>query len=248
MQKDFTRKQSGGSEDAGRLTLQWICRSVLQAAYPVFRNAGIEAGFYPYIGLTHTIRRKGSNWMLRISDHCRFAPRPVLEAIVMILGSKIVRRRPPRKFLEAYESFRNDPLVVESVRERRRLKGRKHIVSDEGRYYFPVEIYREMNSRFFNNQVEIRKIGWGQRKGWARLGHYDPIHHTITLSPVLDSPRIPEFVVRYIVYHEMLHAVFEDTPSRGFRRHHPPEFRRAEAAYPDFARSKKFLSEHFGKR
>ena len=92
------------------------------------------------------------------------------------------------------------------------------------------------------------KLAGGSARDGRVLGHYDPIHHTITLSPVLDSPRVPEFVVRYIVYHEMLHAVFEDIPSRGFRKHHPPEFRRAEAAYPDFARSKKFLREHFGRR
>ncbi len=247
MQSNFTRKQSVGPENDSHSLLQWICQSVL-AAYPVFRDAEIEACFYTYIGLTHTIRRKGSKWMVRISDHCRYAPRPVLEAIVMILGCKIMHRRPLRAFVEVYESFRKDPMVVESVRERRRLKGRKHIASGRGKYYFLVEICKEMNDRFFNNQVEIRRIGWGQRKSWARLGHYDPIHNTITLSPVLDSPRVPEFVVRYIVYHEMLHAVFEEIPSQGFRKHHPSEFRRAEAAYPDFVRSKKFLREYFGKR
>ena len=72
------------------------------------------------------------------------------------------------------------------------------------------------------------------------MGHYDPAHHTITLSPVLDAPGVPGFVVRYIVYHEMLHAVFE-TASAGVRkRHHHAEFRRAERAFPDFARAKKF--------
>jgi hypothetical protein len=247
MQNNFIGRQSAKTEADSRSMLQWICRSVL-ADYPVFRDVGIDACFYPYIGLTHTIRRKGAKWMVRISDHCRFAPKPVLEAIVMILGSKIVHRRPLRKFVEVYESFRKNHTIVESVRERRRLKGRKRIAIDRGKYYFPGEICKEMNDRFFNNQVEIRRIGWGPRRSWARLGHYDPIHHTITLSPALDSPRVPEYVVRYIIYHEMLHAVFEDIPYEGFRKHHPPEFRRAEAAYPDFALSKKFLNEYFGKR
>lgn len=228
--------------------LQWLCRSVLKAAFPIFKNAEIEAGFYPYIGLTHTIRRKGSRWIVRISDHCRNAPRTVIEAIVMILGSKIVRRKPPRKFLENYESFRNDLSIAESVKARRRQKGRKNISAVAGKHYVPAELFRDINARFFNNQLEVQKIGWGQRKGWARLGHYDPIHHTITLSPVLDSPKVPEYVVRYIVYHEMLHVVFEDMPVRGFRKHHPAEFRRAERGYPDYARASKFLREHFGRR
>jgi hypothetical protein len=229
--------------------LQWICRSTLQSTFPTFRNTEIEASFYPYIGLTHTIRRKGSNrWVMRISDHCRHAPRYVLEAIAVILGSKILHKRPSRKSVEIYELFRKDPGIEESVRERRRQRGRKYIAGSEGTHYSPAALYQEVNNRFFNNQIEIRQIGWGLRKGWRRLGHYDPVHHTITLSPALDSPKVPEFVVRYIVYHEMLHAIFEGTSSHPSRRHHPPEFHRAERAYPDFARAKKFLKEQFGRR
>jgi len=228
--------------------LQFVCRSVLQASFPVFRDTKIDACFYPYIGLTHTIRRKGSDWVVRVSDHCRHAPRPVLEAIAMILGSKIARRKPPQRFLEIYELFRKEPWVEESVGERRRLKGRKHIAGEEGKYHSPVGIYNEINSRFFNNQIEIQRIGWGLRKGWRRLGHYDPIHHTITLSPALDSPKVPEYAFRFIVYHEMLHAVFEEGSSGGPKRHHSPAFHRDEKAYPDYARAKKFLREYFGAR
>jgi predicted metal-dependent hydrolase len=228
--------------------LQWICRSALQSAFPFFRNAEIDALYYPYIGLTHTIRRGDSNrWVLRISDHCRHAPSHVLEAIAMILGSKIVHKKPPHRFVEIYDSFRRDPGVEESVLARRREKGRKSIAGSDGKYYSPSALYRELNGRFFNDQIEIRKIGWGLRKGWRRLGHYDPVHHTITLSPALDSPRVPDYVVRFIVYHEMLHAVFEDLSSRKPRRHHSPDFHRAEQAYPDYARARKFLREYFGK-
>jgi hypothetical protein len=229
--------------------LKWICRSSLQSAFPAFRNAEIDAIYYPYIGLTHTIRRKESNrYVLRISDHCRYAPRPVIEAIAMILGSKITHKKPPYRFVEIYELFRKDPGIEEAVRARRRERGRKYIAGAEGKHYSPMALYQEINNSFFNNQIEIRKIGWGLRKGWRRLGHYDPVHHTITLSPALDSPKVPEFVVRYIVYHEMLHAVFEVASPRKSKRHHFPEFRRTERAYPDFARAKKFLSEYFGRR
>jgi hypothetical protein len=228
--------------------LQWLCRSLLRAAFPVFHDSEIEASFYPYIGMTHTIRRKGSGWLLRISDHCRCAPRPVLEAITMILGSKIMHRKPPRRFLETYEMFRESAEVEESVRERRRIRGRKQIAGVQGKHHSLARIYEEVNECFFNRQIEIRKIGWGRRRGWRRLGHYDPIHHTITISPALDSAKVPEFVIRYIVYHEMLHAVFETASSRAKKRHHTPEFHRAERGFPDFARATTFLREFIGRR
>jgi predicted metal-dependent hydrolase len=130
------------------------------------------------------------------------------------------------------------------VRERRLRKGRKNIAEEAGKHHALGEIYQELNHRYFSNQIEINRIGWGLRNSRQRLGHYDPVHHTITLSPVLDQPGVPKFVVRYIVYHEMLHAVFESTSSRGLQRHHPSEFRRAEKAYPDFAAAKDFLREY----
>lgn len=228
--------------------LQWLCRSVLRQASPIFRDMRIDACFYPYVGLTHTIRRKGSAWVIRISDHCRNAPKPVLEAIVMILAGKVMRRTPRRIFLETYELFRKDPLIQEGVKKRRRLKGRKQIGAEKGNCHSLKDIYREMNRLYFKDQIEIDRIGWGIRKSWNHLGHYDPVHRTVTLSPVLDSPEVPKFVVCYIVYHELLHAVFEDTSSRRRRRHHPPEFRRAEKAYPDYANAKRFLREYCRKR
>jgi predicted metal-dependent hydrolase len=233
-------------EDKSLSELQWLCRSILQESFPELRNMEVDARFYPYIGLTHTIRRKGSAWIIRISDHCRHAPSQVLEAVVRILAGKIMRRRPRQKFLQTYELFRNDPWIKESVRERRLRKGRKHITDESGKHHSLQEIFQELNASLFNDQIEIRKIGWGLRQSRGRLGHYDPIHHTITLSPTLDAPGIPRFVIRYIVYHEMLHSVFESTSSGRFTRHHTPEFRRAEKAYADFELAKKFLIEYSG--
>jgi hypothetical protein len=235
--------KASGQGDKNTETLQWICRSMLPAEFPAFGSMEIEASFYPYVGLTHTIRRNKSKWVIRISDHCRNAPRSVLEAIVAILACKVMHRRPRRRALQVYEAFCEDPRITEMVRERRLLRGRKNIGADVGKYHSPREIYRDVNGRYFNNQIEIRAIGWGPRKSWSRLGHYDPVHHTITLSPVLDSPRVPRFVLSYIIYHEMLHTVFEGTSSGGARKHHPPEFRRAERAYPDYENAKKFLRE-----
>ena len=245
----ITRFQSkvNGQGNYNLPELQWLCGSVLRDAFPLFRNTDVDASFYPYIGLTHTIRRKDSTWIVRISDLCRCAPRQVLEAIIMILGSKIMHRRPQQKYLQTYALFRKDPGIKEAVRERRTQKGRKQIGCEAGRNFSLAKIYRDLNSVYFNDQIEIARIGWGLRRSRSRLGHYDPAHHTITLSPVLDAPGVPGFVVRYIVYHEMLHAVFEGASGGERQRHHFAEFRRAERAFPDFASAKKFLGEYCSK-
>ncbi len=246
MRIDFDSSRGLSSAD-----LEWICRATLQARFPYFRDAQIKASFYPYIGLTHTIRRKGGYWVIRISDHCRCAPRAVLEAIALILGCKILRRSPPREMLKVYDRFRHEPAIEAAVEGRRRKHGRKQIDCSDGSYHSLREIYQELNARYFNNQVELHKLGWGPRRSWRRLGHYDPVHHTITISPVLDSALVPRSVVSYLVFHEILHTLFDTGSAQGRRCFHPAEFRRAERAFPDFAAAKQFLDEfcrHRGKR
>ncbi len=221
--------------------LKGICRSVLSATSDSFRGKEINAAFYPYIGMTHTIRRRGAVWVIRISDHCRQAPRPVLEAIVLLLACKVLRKEPPNEARKTFEDFRQDPDVGRRVNARRLERGRKQIDERSGKHHLLEEIYIELNRRFFNNQVELRKLGWGARRSWSRLGHYDPIHHTITISPVLDSPRVPRMVVSYLLYHEMLHTLFNGIGKRG--RHHTPEFNRAERAFPSYAEARRLLDQ-----
>ena len=112
-----------------------------------------------------------------------------------------------------------------------------------GEYHALRTYCDDLNRRFFNGQVDVDRIGWSRRRSWSRLGHYDRVHRTITISPVLDSPIVPPMVISFLVYHEMLHAVFDAERSGAHRRHHPRGFRAAEHSYPDYAAATDFLSE-----
>jgi len=223
--------------------LDWVCRETLQAMFPSFTHAEISASFYPYVGLTHTIRRRGSAWFLRISDHCLRAPRRVLQAVAILLACRVLRRRPPEEWIQVYEAFRRAPSVEASVRERRLRRGRKVMLAS-GKHHVLRNYCEDLNRRFFNGQVDITKIGWSRSRSWSRLGHYDPLHRTIPISAALDSPMVPPMVLFYLVYHEMLHAVFDVDHSGSRRRHHPRAFREAERAYPDYAEASTFLNEY----
>lgn len=224
--------------------LQGICRSTLETYSDLYRGKSITAEFYPYIGMTHIIRRRNSGLVVRISDHCRNAPREVLQAILILLASKMEHKKPPAHASETYEAFRRDPEVTARMHGRRRQQGRKHILRAEGKHHSLMEIYRDLNERYFRGQVEIARLGWGARESWRRLGHYDPIHNTITISPVLDSLTVPQYVLAYLLYHEMLHSLFSYTPLSRGQRYHTGEFSSAERAFPHYADAKRFL-DHF---
>ena len=95
------------------------------------------------------------------------------------------------------------------------------------------------------------RITWGRRSSSRprrslQLGSYDPETAIIRIHPVLDQPAVPYFFVRYVVFHELLHAVLGDEPAGpgGRRPHHGPRFQRAEQAYEDYDRALRWQDDH----
>jgi hypothetical protein len=87
-------------------------------------------------------------------------------------------------------------------------------------------------------------VSWGRRqKSSARrtlmLGSYNARSNLVRVHPVLDQPLVPDWYVRFILFHEILHAVI---PSRHV--HHTPAFRRRERSYRDFARARAWEKQH----
>lgn len=94
-------------------------------------------------------------------------------------------------------------------------------------------------------QLAGRRPGltWGaavsrpHRRRTLRLGSYHERTHLIRVHKALDRESVPDWFVRYILFHELLHA--ELGIRRGAKRRviHGPEFRRREREYSDYARA-----------
>jgi len=75
-------------------------------------------------------------------------------------------------------------------------------------------------------------VTWGRRtKSRARrgllLGSYQPADGVVRVQAVLDHGSVPAWFVRYVLFHEILHAALP-------HEHHGPGFRGREHAYPDY--------------
>jgi hypothetical protein len=96
----------------------------------------------------------------------------------------------------------------------------------------------------FEDPVTRPALSWGRRgrvraRHSLQLGSYTPDHHLVRIHRVLDSASVPDWFVRFLLFHELLHAAVP-CPIRpdGHRRHHGPEFRAREQAHPDFGRAR----------
>jgi hypothetical protein len=87
-------------------------------------------------------------------------------------------------------------------------------------------------------EVVITWGRWGRRRPrrTVRLGSYDPRSRLIRIHPILDREEVPEWVLRFVIFHELLHH-WIPSRQRGARIvHHSAEFREREAAHQDFHR------------
>jgi hypothetical protein len=197
--------------------------------------------FYPFVSINNTIRLRQSELYVRLSDLLEGAPEVVLHAIAHILLAKLYRKAIDRVHSTRYRRYVCSHDLSSKARLVRQMRGRKHIHSARGHHYHLEELFDDLNRQFFHGLMGRPQLTWSREHARNRLGHYDPAHNTIVISRVFDDPRVPRYVVEYILYHEMLHLK-HPVKLKGSRRCvHSREFQEEEKLFPELPHAKKFL-------
>jgi len=197
--------------------------------------------FYPYASLVLTIRRRDEQMIVRFSDLLQRAPLPVLEGAAALLLSKIYRRRTRRALVAPYHAYAKSHKTRERIQEMRRGRVRPVALDAVGQQFDLSGMFDELNTRFFAGVLEKPHLGWSMR-GWRRqFGSFDPGPNQILLNRRMDRPEIPQYVVEYVLYHEMLHVKHPTRKSGCSLISHSPEFRAEEKLFPEFERARKAL-------
>jgi predicted metal-dependent hydrolase len=199
--------------------------------------------FYAFVSINNTIRLRQGELFVRVSDLLEGAPEPVLHAIAHILLAKLYRKSVDRAQSARYRRYVASHDITAKARLVRQMRGRKHIHSASGHHYHLDEIFEDLNRRFFHGLMGRPQLTWSRDHARNRLGHYDPAHNAIVISRVFDHPRVPRFVVEYILFHEMLHLK-HPVKLRGSRRCvHSREFMAEEKVFPELDSAQRFLKQ-----
>lgn len=118
-----------------------------------------------------------------------------------------------------------------------------------GNYYNLKTIYDELNAEYFDGKLNLFITWFGKphQKNRSRVTfglYHDPLK-LIKINRLLDSPSFPDYLVSYVIYHEMLHHV---SPSyydeRGVHRIHSKEFKELEERFKHFDLAQEWIKEH----
>jgi hypothetical protein len=191
--------------------------------------------------VNNTIRMREGRLLVRLSDLLEGAPENVIRAIAHILLAKMYRRPIDTEHAARYRRYVSTQHMSRKAHLVRQMRGRKRIISAQGHAYDLDSIFEDLNVLIFYGLLARPQMTWSSDRARNRLGHYDPAHNAIVVSKIFDHPRVPQYVVEYIVYHEMLHLK-HPVKLRGSRRCvHSGEFQAEERLFDRFEDAKEFL-------
>ena len=218
-------------------TVEEIYERVFRTLKPRTPVPRITIQFRKYANANSRIRLQDGHLHADITDLLEDAPAPIQEALAFILISKMYRLLPAAGIVARYRRYLNRSDIRRTLLLVKQERGRKSYRDPRGRVYDLSAIFEELNFQYFHGLMARPELGWSLRPSRTTLGHYDPSHHVIVLTVLLDSEKAPELLVKYVMFHEMLHLRFP-TEHRGARRCvHTKEFKRAEREFKDYQKA-----------
>jgi len=114
-------------------------------------------------------------------------------------------------------------------------RSRRTVLRHAGRYFNLLMLYNEVNGEYFEDQANC-KITWGakrrvRRQNSIKLASYSDLSETIRVHPILDCKYVPKYVIKGIIYHEMLHHHLGVKLHNGRKIAHSKKFRQLESRY-----------------
>jgi Protein of unknown function DUF45 len=207
------------------------------------RPPHFQVEFYPYSSLVITLRRRQDIVYVRFSDLLQRAPVAVLESAAALLLKRVYRRRVSRALLTPYLEYARSHRTRSRISQMRSRRVRLRHTAPRGQHYDLTTLFDQLNQRYFEGELQRPEIGWSVR-GWRRqFGCYDPGPNQILLNRRMDRPGVPQFVVEYVLYHEMLHVKHPTRRSGCSLISHSPEFRSEEKRFEHFLPARKFLDQ-----
>ena len=161
-----------------------------------------------------------------------------LEADAKVLASLANFIKSPRKkapvALRNFVSTNSDKIRQSSPVTRRT------ILRPNGRFFDLKALFDQLNKEYFENKVDCA-ITWGvnrrvRNQNSIKLASYSDISKIIRVNPALDRSYVPQYVVKGIIYHEMLHHYLGVELQNGRKIAHSKTFRQFESRYRHYDR------------
>jgi hypothetical protein len=174
---------------------------------------------------------------LIVSEGFINAPDEVLQGLVeaALFGNSRDATQVIRNFAsseEYSEILMELDLIVEAIAE-----------TSTGKHYNLDQLFHKVNKEYFAAKLGKPRLTWSKIHTYRKFAHYEPARDRVVMSLTLDDDRIPEFVVEFVLYHELLHKYHGTKLVNGRRMVHTSEFRTSERQFQLYKEAEEWLKQ-----
>ena len=192
----------------------------------------------PKMNLSYAYRISKGCLIIEISDYLQDAPNDVLRELCAAIAEWSVGMR-----LRVPDSLRSyimtDDFIVKN-RPKYIKRSRSLSCTQQGTSKNLMDsVERLLESELiFESDISNSYISWATNMAKYRFGLCNQTFRVISINPILDSEDVPDSVVDFVVYHEILHL--RQDRSKKIRPHNA-KFRSWEHLFPDYESAESFL-------
>lgn len=217
----------------------------------------VAVGYRRYTTLKSTARiAPDGRVVVTLCDDLKAEPQHAQAAIAHVLAARVLSRRAPEWAQGAYAAWLRDPATRDLSVEVRQARAQRRTRAPRGAYHDLQGLLASVVEAHFPAALGAPPVAWTEGRGRSVLASFDEAHRLITVSRLLDHPRVKPETLRYLLYHEMLHVEdFAAEEARGQVRRggarrsvHPPSFKRRLHEFPGWKAAEKDLARAFRRR
>ncbi len=208
---------------------------------PKYRKYGIEFSFY-HTSALFQIQGKSSLIQITAQESLTIAPDAVFIALLETALGK-----PSQSTRHLIQDYTFSP-TYQSAREALEYLGIPKGSFAKGTIHHLTESFNRVNRDYFGEQISDPHLVWNNRLTVRKFGHYQWDTDTVMISRTLDQRHVPEFVVDYVMYHELLHKKLGTRLVNTRRIVHDGLFRKLEAKFARFEEAQEYLNKLSRKR
>lgn len=224
---------------AQRENFDAYCAAV-ERAEPAFRAASTwPAGpsvavlvYFRPMGGMYRIRNEGSAIRVRL-------PTPMIcydRALFRSLAEVAFRRS--REKRAVHEAAAGEP--YQRILSALELLGGV-VTQTRGLHHDLAPAFDRVNAAYFDGALPRPRFMWSRTFAARKLAHYDHAHDTVMVNVVLDKATVPQCVIDFIVYHELLHKQMGVVWKSSRMAAHTPEFLERERRFGQYEQAKAAL-------
>ena len=196
----------------------------------------IDFSFF-HISPLYRVHQQGNFRKVVVGESFIFSPDPVIMAVMKVA---LCNSSGPEKSLIREYSYKKEYKTIREQLEYLSIPAGSY---SSGRHYDLGEVFTRVNEDYFNGTMSLPHLVWSDRNTQRKFGHFQEETDTVLISRTLDQPGVPQYVLDYVMYHELLHKKLGSRKNKNRRYTHTSEFRRLESVYKELNKAQNMLKK-----